>query len=204
MSELVGAILIWLVLTSGCDQSPGGQPSIQPSPASNNTPQDLAEKQVGSVLLKQATVLDDKLSLLIPDGFSEMDEELLRTKYPNARRPPLVYTNEAGTINIAINHTRNRLTPAELPQLHEQMDATIRQQHPDANWTFSGLQDHHERKWMQLEFESQALDTTIHNIMVATSVDGRMLLVSFNVTDELSADWLEPGREIIKSLVVAD
>ena len=53
---------------------------------------------------------------------------------------------------------------------------------------------------MQLEFLSEAADTKIENLMTATSVDGRMLVVSFNVTEELAGDWLPVGREIIQSL----
>jgi hypothetical protein len=38
--------------------------------------------------------------------------------------------------------------------------------------------------------------------MVATSLDNRMLAVSFNVTEDLAVDWLNAGRAVIKSLVV--
>jgi glutamate formiminotransferase len=51
---------------------------------------------------------------------------------------------------------------------------------------------------------SDAADTEIENVMVATSVDGRMLVVSFNVTQELAGEWLSVGKEIIKSIKAND
>ena len=196
--------IICLVVSLSCSPAPQAQSDDSPAGADNRAPQQLAEKKIGKVVLQPQTVLKDKLSLLLPEGFTPMDDQMLKIKYPNQKAPSLVYSNENGTVNIAINHTQDRLLPSQLAELHRKMDPAIRQQYPSATWQFSGFQHHHGREWCQLEFQSPAIDTTIHNMMVATSVDNRMLLVSFNVTDELAADWLEPGREIIKSLQVKD
>lgn len=70
---------------------------------------------------------------------------------------------------------------------------------------YSGFQHYHGREWTQLEFQSDAVDTKINNMMIATSADGRMLAISFNCTDEYASEWLNLGpcvaREIIKSAI---
>ena len=151
--------------------------------------------------LAEQTVLDGTLTLKLPSGFEPMSSQMLQTKYPGANRPTLVYTNSTGSINIAINHTQNAVQPDQLKQLHQALDSATRQQVPDNNWRFSGFQTYAGREWVQLEFLSDAAGTKIENMMVATSVGGRMLLVSFNVTQELAGDWLPVGKEIIQSLV---
>lgn len=161
-----------------------------------------SEKTVGQVVLHPSKFLGGDLEVLVPKSFTEMDDATLKTKYPNENRPTLVLANDTRSISLAINHTNNAVTASQLKQLHQQLDSSIRQAQPDASWMFSGFQHHHGREWVQLEFQSPAIDTKIHNIMIATSVDGRMLAISFNCTDAHSAEWLGIGREIINSCLV--
>lgn len=53
-----------------------------------------------------------------------------------------------------------------------------------------------------LELITPAIDTKIHNIMYATSVEGRFLLVAFNTTVEESSKWLPVGKAIMASLKI--
>ena len=161
-----------------------------------------SDKTVGQIVLHPAKFLGGELEILVPATFTEMDDATLKTKYPNENRPTLVLTNDTGSINLAINHSNNAVAASQLKQLHQQLDISIRQAQPNASWMFSGFQHHHGREWTQLEFQSQAIDTKIHNIMIATSVGGRMLAISFNCTDEHSAEWLSVGREIVNSCLV--
>lgn len=186
--------------TSQTETTAGARPGV----ASQANGPALSGKTVGGVNLKPTTLLSGKLVMLIPDGFVQMDEATLRTKYPSANRPSLVFTNDRGTMNVAINHSQDRVTPSQLTQLHQQLDSSIRQAVPNANWMFSGFQHYGGRKWVQLEFVSPAIDTKIHNLMVASSLEQRMLAVSFNVTDELSGEWLGVGREIISSMRISE
>ena len=182
-------------------------PSTSSSNSPGGTPQQAASQlkptTVNGVELQPTNPVPG-LEILIPESFSEMDAATIATKYPGANRPTLVYTNETGAINIAINHTQDKISPKQLTQLHQQLDTSIRQAHPKANWMFSGFQHYHGRKWAQLEFQSDAVDAKIHNMMLATSAQGRMLLVTFNCTDEHASDWLDVGREIVKSAIFTD
>ncbi len=164
----------------------------------------LVEATVGGILLQPRTVINEKLTLLIPQGFSIMDEEMLRLKYPSERRPTLVYTNESGSINIAINHTKDRIQQSDIAAFHRQMDGMFRNLYSSATWFESGVIDINGREWLTLNLRTLAIDTEIRNIMVGTSVEGRLLLVSFNVTREQEDQWLEPAKAIVQSLRVND
>ncbi len=159
----------------------------------------LAEKTVGSILLRPAKLLDGELELLVPAGFLQMDESTIRLKYPNESPPTIVLSNDTASVNVAINQTGTPVAPHQLSQVHQQLDAAIRQSQPEISWKFNGFQTHHGRKWIQLEFRSQAVDTQIYNMIMATSANGKMLVVSFNCTESQSLQWLDVGREIINS-----
>ena len=164
----------------------------------------LVEETVGGVLLQPKTMINGKLTLLIPQGFSIMDEEMLKLKYPSERRPTLVYTNELGSINIAINHTKDRIQQSDIAAFHQRLDGMFRNLYPSATWFESGVIDINGREWLTLNLRTPAIDTEIRNIMIGTSVEGRLLLVSFNVTREQEDQWLEPAKAIVQSLRVND
>lgn len=162
----------------------------------------LSETTIGEIVLKPTTVMNGKLSLLIPEQFSVMDEEALKFKYPSEQRPTLAYTNNSGSVNIAINHTKNSLPQSEVEAFHKEMDGMFRNLYPSAKWFNSGLIVINGRNWLTLDLRTPGIDTEIRNIMAGTSVDGRLLLVSFNVTKELEEEWLVPAEAIIQSLRV--
>ena len=204
--------IILFVCTIGCSDQPATPTTsqerqrdtvVQIDGHSVEGPQ-LSETAIGDIVLKPKAVIDGKLSLLIPEAFSEMDEESLKLKYPSERRPTLVYTNGSGAINVAVNHTKNRMAPSDVGALHKQMDGMFRNLYPSATWFKSGVIDINGREWFALNLRTPAIDTEIRNIMVGTSVEGRLLMVSFNVTKELEHQWLEPAEAIIQSLRVRD
>jgi hypothetical protein len=53
-----------------------------------------------------------------------------------------------------------------------------------------------------MELRTPAIDTEIRNIMLGTSLEDRLLLISFNVTTELEGEWLPTANRIIESVRV--
>jgi hypothetical protein len=147
-------------------------------------------------------VLDGRVTLLLPVDFAPMSQEMMKLKYPAERRPAVVYTNERGTVNIALSHTSDRMPPDEVPSFHKSLEATFKRLYPSAQWFQSDVVTMNERTWFLLELRTPAIDTDVRNIMMGTSVDGRLLLISFNVTSELEEEWLDTGRAVIRSVVV--
>jgi len=206
--------IIFFVFAAGCSDQPATPTATSPQGEQGNAvvktdghsadgPQ-LSETTIGNIVLQPKAVIDGKLSLLVPDEFSEMDDETLKLKYPSERRPTLVYTNKSGSINVAINHTKDRMPQSDIGAFHKQLDGMFRNLYPSATWFNSGVIDINGRDWLTLNLRTPAIDTEIRNIIVGTSVDGRLLLVSFNVTKELEDQWLEPAETIIQSLCVRD
>ena len=197
---------IVMVCIVGCN----GQSTTNTGPQDSNvnprkhelTP--LAEKTVGDIILEPKTVINGRVSLLIPWDFTLMDEETLRLKYPSDRRPTVVYTDDTGAVNVAINHTNTRLPQSELAAFLKHMDSMFRNLYPSATWFKSEIVSINGREWFILELRTPAIDTEIRNIILCTSLDDRQLLVSFNVTKELEETWLEPAGVIVQSIQVAD
>lgn len=210
MSKLFLALSFATLVVAGCSpdyfQSDILDATISKIQSGSNSSQQsgvqsppLLEKTLGDVVLRPAQFLDGRLEILVPADFAQLDQSTIAVKYPTAARPKTVLANASTSVSIAINHTDNLVAPRQLTQLRQQLEMAIRQSQPNATWSLSGMQSRHGRDWIQLEFQSEAVDTQIENIMVATSVDGRMLAISFNCTVAQSAQWLAIGKEIVNS-----
>jgi hypothetical protein len=156
--------------------------------------------QSTQVTLTERALLDGAVTLLIPESFGPMSEELLRLKYPSERRPTVVFSNERGSVNLATNLTANLVRPEQIAELHKAMEATFKNLYPSATWYRSEIITQDGRRYFVLDLLTPAVDTQIRNVMYGTSFRGRLLLFSFNVTRELEKSWLEIGRTMLSSV----
>ena len=153
--------------------------------------------------LAPRTFFDGRLTMLVPVGFEPMSEEMLSFKYPHQRRPTLVLTNPGGSVNVALNHTQNKVLNDQVPEMHQAMDQMFRRLYPSAEWNRSETGQRDGMRYSTLDLVTPAIDTEIRNIILAVSLDGRMLLISFNCVRELEAKWASLGQQIVDSVHIA-
>lgn len=154
-----------------------------------------------SVNLAPRKILSGKGSMLLPEDFVLMDAQSIAKKYPTAgHRPTEVYTNPGGTINIALNHTRNVAKESDLEGVKQVMDAQFNR--PSIDFIGSEIRDVKGKKFIILEFVSQAVDTKIYNLMAIGSLEGRLVMATFNCTDNFRKDWQPVAKKIIGSIEV--
>jgi hypothetical protein len=158
-----------------------------------------ARAQDAPVLVEQ-TALNGRVTVLVPEGFAPMSAEMMAMKYPSENRPTEVLTNERGSINVVFNHTQTAMRPEQVAKAHSTLEQMFRSFHPSANWNRSEVIQRNGRSSIVLDLWTPAIDTKVRNIILGTSVDGRFLLVGFNVTRELEVEWGAIGERIIDSI----
>jgi hypothetical protein len=152
--------------------------------------------------LETRLLLGGIVEMLVPTAFQPMPEEMLKLKYPMERRPALVLSNDAGSVSLALNHTRDRLPSKELAEAHRAFDRMFRNMYPSAHWFRSELAALNGRQFIVLELRTPAIDTEVRNLIIATSVDERLLLVTVNMTKQLEGAWLDVANRMIRSIVL--
>ena len=132
---------------------------------------------------RRVALYDGIVSFVPPEGFKPPSDEVIRRKFPNATSPATVYANERATTSIAISYPPvQALTPEQLPEFKSFMKSNFDKQQPGLEWLKEELVEINGVRWVHLEFVSTAVDAKIHNDMLFTSVDQRMLLFNFNST----------------------
>lgn len=156
------------------------------------------------VELVEHTALGGRVTLLAPASFGLMREEMIQRKYPAQQRPTEVLSDERGSVNVAFGHSQAAVTPAQIPAIGAAMEARIRSTYPSARWNRSEVIERDGRSYICFDFWSPTADGEVRNLMVATSVDGRLLVVSFNATREQESEWGPIGERIMSSLRVVE
>jgi hypothetical protein len=155
-----------------------------------------------TVDLETKSLLNDRVELKIPKDFDIMPEELMKMKYPSERRPTLVYSNESGGINVALNLTQSQTNQELIPAYKENLVNTFKNAYPSAEWKDSGVRTINGRKVGYLELVTPAIDTEIYNLMFFTDLDGKLLLCTFNCTKKSIDEWTPTAKEIMNSLKI--
>jgi len=152
-----------------------------------------------TVQLETVSELSDKVSLLIPKTFGIMSEEVAKIKYPSGNRPSVIYTDDSGSVNIALNYTQTQVSSTELEAVLDSMKESLESFYPTAQWLRSEVRTINDKDVGVLELITPVAETDIYNLMWFTDVDGQLLIATFNCTKEQIDDWKPVGETILNS-----
>lgn len=141
--------------------------------------------------------------MLVPESFEEMSEEMRRLKYPSERRPPIVFTNYMGSVNIAVKPTEHRVAEANMESARISLERGLKASYPDSE-IISRPIELDGRLGFFFDFRVPVPDTTVRNWIVGVSVEGRLVMISFNVTRELEPEWMGVAERIVASIDIVD
>ncbi|MBD8498800.1 hypothetical protein [Paenibacillus arenosi] len=157
--------------------------------------------QIGDerVLFEQKTILDGKATIRLPREFDIMEAKLASRKYPTDNRPELIYSNEAGTINLTFKCTEHDLNRMTLPDFKVGVIDIFKRSQPMARWIEDGIKEINERSIGYFSFIVPGLDTSMFNHMFFTYFDKKALLCTFNCMEEDMDDWKLVALAIVES-----
>ena len=144
--------------------------------------------------------MNNKIELLLPKDWKPMSEALVQKKYPGPRPPSLVYSDITGSVSIAFNHTDSKASPDVLDKYKEALKAGLMNAYPDAVWEKEAITEINGKKVGVFEVFTETADDKIYNYMVFTDVEGRLMICSFNCTENRLKTWKPVAQQIVNSL----
>ncbi|WP_207432353.1 hypothetical protein [Sabulibacter ruber] len=162
----------------------------------------LVSARAQEISLEKKSILNNKVSVLIPATFGVMEEEMLKFKYPSERRPTLVYTDEDAKTNLAFNYISSNASQAVLEAYKQSMETSFRNSFPTAEWIDKGVKTINGRKIGYLEVVTPAADQKVYNLIFFTDVDGKLLLGTFNCLEKERQQWQSISHQILNSVQV--
>ncbi|WCN36599.1 hypothetical protein [Aneurinibacillus uraniidurans] len=194
---LIFALLI-IITATGCSNKETNAPEKSAAkPAEQKVEQQEAKS---TVPLETKKVLSDKVEILLPKKFTIMSDEMAKVKYPSGNRPTLIYTDESGSVNVALNHTQNPITNGQIPEAKDQIKKLFTTMYPNATWYSDTVEQINNKNVGVLELLTPAADGKIYNLMFYTELEGKMLLVTFNCKEQQMEEWKPVAKQIMKSI----
>jgi hypothetical protein len=144
----------------------------------------IAVVMTGAALALEPFVFgNNKVSFVLPDKFSRMPKEVVDQKYPRGTAPEYVFSNAKTTVSIAAGYKPGAdLSIAELPQFKEYIEKTFERNVAGLRWITREITEINGRRWIHLEFQSNAFDTEIINSVFMTALDNGLVTLNFNAT----------------------
>lgn len=130
----------------------------------------------------RVTFADGRISFVPPRGFTLLTPAELAAKYPRAGAPRNAVGNARRTTSIAYDLLDQRAPSADLEAARKFFASTYEQMFPKLVWVSNDVRRLGNREWAHLEFTAAAADQELHNIVLVSVYDGRVLLFNFNST----------------------
>jgi hypothetical protein len=146
------------------------------------------------------TVAEGRLLVDVPASIGMLSDAARHEKYPAQTQPADILTDPTTAVNFVFSLTAQPLAPAQLDGFRQTLTASIAQRVSGTVLIDSHLVPFGDQQAAMLEFTTPAPDEPIHNLVMIASLDGRMLMVTFNVVRSLESAWLDTGRKVLKSV----
>lgn len=157
---------------------------------------------VQDIQLTERKILKGQISILVPEDFGIMTLEALKVKYPKDNRPDLVFTNDSSTVNLHFEHTDFEATPEQIPLYLDQFLRFFEQNYPASPPLDKGTGQINGHEVGYIEIKLPADGDEVYNLMFYTTVNERLMIISFNCTAGLMEKWKETAFTIMRSLKV--
>jgi len=182
----------------------GGAVAFSDKPCPSKSKESEVVLKVGSASprLNEATALGGKVLYSKPVNFAPMSKEMVDLKYPSLNQPDEVLSESTGAVSLAFSYTDNKVEVTDFEVFKTILKKSFSNLYPTAQWKRNEIINQNGSTFIVLEFTSTAIDTQIHNIMYGTSVNGRLMLISFNTTIEKVNKWLPVGKKIMSSVSI--
>ncbi|EPB5915901.1 hypothetical protein ACRQPR_004213 [Citrobacter amalonaticus] len=155
------------------------------------------DKNSADMSLNRTKVLDGKASIVMPDGFIKMPQNMLETKYPASQRPQEAWyiESEGGKVSIAFSATTNSVSESQVDKVAGAMKQQLKTFSPSVSEvTVNG------KKMSRIEMVTPAADGKIYNLMQLSSYNGKLLISTFNATEDLKEKYVQAGNDALSSL----
>lgn len=159
-----------------------------------------SKDKAASDTANRTQIADGKASIVLPEGYIKMSDELLAQKYPAANRPKEAWfvEKEKGKVTLAFNMTQNAMKEAQLPEFAEVMKNNLATFSPEvSSMTING------NKVQRIKVTTpDAADPKggIYNVMQFASLDGKLMIATFNATADLKDQYSNAGLEALSSI----
>ena len=146
--------------------------------------------------------LGNKVAMMVPSEFQEMDREIAKIKYPMEQRPETILTDHTGTINILFSDLGEPMNNEDAVTIRDGMLKVMRRMNPGIKPQSTGEEVIMDRNIAYAEFTNPAIDGKLYNLMFFLEVAGKARMISFNCLTKSMKYWNKSAFGMMQSVKV--
>lgn len=152
------------------------------------------------IYFERRMLLNEEISMMLPEKFELMNEDIARRKYPSEHRPELIMTDETGTVNLMFQYMEGEVTDETVEALRNQVFGMMKRVNPGIKEQEIGTMQISGKTVPYVEFSNPVIDGKLYNLMFYLSVNGRPLMGSFNCQTKVMKYWRSVAFEMVQSI----
>lgn len=149
----------------------------------------------------EVLLFENKLSIMLPDGFVPMLPEIADIKYIVGIKPSIIYTSLDTSVNFTFNLYIDTSTEGDIALASGMLKRMLKNINP-AYIFYDDMEiesvDGH--KISLFNFKSYAIDDAMYNIIYLTQMDKYIVQGGFNCMHYDMQEWKRAAIEVIKTL----
>ena len=139
----------------------------------------------------------------VPDDFTPLTPDEIDLKFPHRNGPIEAIGNAKRGVTVSYAITQTRLQPDQLPDLEAAMETNLPKLAPGLQWIKKDTETINGTPWAYFEFITQTPEGgLIHNMELFTSYRGLLVILNFNSTSKLFADYETGLRAAVQSIKI--
>ncbi|MFZ3387544.1 hypothetical protein [Buttiauxella gaviniae] len=157
-----------------------------------------ASAMAGQGKTQRVEVLDKLVSIEMPESFKATKIPESDIKSSTYKLPPEAYTHVKNAANFVFNYTTRKVADNQLDAFAEKMNQMLAKHSPKV----SKLEINGQQAQL-IDYVAPAADgVNVHTLILAMSVNGNLLMVTFNTPEVQASTFLAVGREALLSIKV--
>ena len=151
---------------------------------------------------KTISLFNNKAEIKVPKELTEMTAGMWTIKYHDLPRPELVLTDENGEVNLLAELTKQPIADSQVVLYKDFRVSNLKKTRKDVTILGEGMKKIGGKNIGFIKFTSQASDQKIFNYYFFTSVNGKIMLLTFNCIEKLQPDWEKVADQMLNSIKV--
>lgn len=151
---------------------------------------------------KTISLFNNKVELKAPKELAEMTASMWTLKYHDLPRPEMVLTDENGEVNLLAELTKQPIADSQVVLYKDFRVSNLKKTRKDVSILGEGMKKVNGKNIGFIKFTSQASDQKIFNYYFFTTVNGKIMLLTFNCIEKLQPDWEKVADQMLNSIKI--
>lgn len=147
------------------------------------------------------SLYDDKVKVLLPESFHDMDPEIVKMKYPMEQRPTIIKTNEESTIDVSFNLTEGEFHKEYTENMLEYLMNVIKNFQAGTIMIDHNVEiNQHELMIGWFDYMRPVIDGRLYCLIFFFELEGRFLTGGCLCSEKDMVNWKPVFMQILNSI----